>query len=388
MTAGSRKIWFWVIIGAAFFGFLYLISSVLLPFVAGMMIAYFLDPAADWLERRGCSRTTATSILICGFFATFIIALIALTPVLYDQFIGLMKAMPRYLENLRDFAEPQLERIVQSVGSGKVEEAKEAVTQASGTLFDVAANFITNIFLSGVAIVNLIALIVLTPVVAFYLLRDFDVMVAHVDGLLPRESAPTIREQIREMDRTIAGYLRGQVNVCLLLAGYYAIGLSLCGLNYGILIGILTGLFSFVPFVGAIAGFVAAGLVAIFQFDELWRVGLVLGVYSFGQFLEGNILVPRLIGGKVGLHPAWVIFGMLAGGAVLGFVGVLLSVPLTAIIAVLVRFAVKRYRASVMYQDAQAQPYAVPDRETLSRAKRRKAKGADRIDAASPPAAS
>ncbi|MCH2547400.1 MAG: AI-2E family transporter [Alphaproteobacteria bacterium] len=375
MFQGNRKIWFWAILGICFFAFLHLISSILLPFVAGMMIAYFLDPAADWLERKGCSRLTATSILVCGFFSILTLSLVALSPILYDQFLGLMKAMPRYIEKLREYAGPQIENVMQSVtGPGGTNDAKQAVTKASGTLFDVATNFITGLFASGMAMVNLITLLFLTPVVAFYLLRDFDVMVAHIDGLLPRESASTIRTQVREMDRTIAAYLRGQVNVCILLALFYAVGLSLTGLNYGILVGIISGLISFIPFVGALLGFVVAGLIAIFQFDDTMRILLVVGVYGIGQFLEGNILVPKLIGGKVGLHPAWVIFGMLAGGAILGFVGVLLAVPISAIIGVLVRFATQQYRDSVLYQGDDEHPYVPPMQHVLTQKKREQLK--------------
>lgn len=384
MWQGNRKFWFWLILGVAFFGFLHLISSILLPFVAGVMIAYFLDPAADWLERKGCSRLMATSILTFGFFTILILVMVALTPILYDQFIGLMKSLPRYLEKLRAFAGPQLEEMLQSVaGSGHVDEAKEAVTKASGTIFDVATNFIKSLFLSGVAIVNLITLLFLTPVVTYYLLRDFDVMVAHIDGLLPRESAPIIREQVREMDRTIASYLRGQVNVCLLLALFYAVGLSLTGLNYGILVGILSGLISFVPFVGALVGFVVATVIAIFQFDDIFRVLVVMVVYGLGQFLEGNILVPKLIGGKVGLHPAWVIFGMLAGAAIFGFVGVLLAVPISAIIGVLVRFATQRYRESVLYQGS-GHAYEPPVQQHLTQQKRQQTKPKKKMGQAKP----
>lgn len=373
MWQGNRKILFWIALGIAFFAFLHLISSILLPFVAGMMIAYFLDPAADWLERRGCSRVVATGALIFGFFALLALVVLALAPVLYDQFVGLMKSLPGYLARLREYAGPQIERMLNSVATpAQSEEAKQAVASASGDLFGVARKFAASLFASGMAFVNLMALIFLTPVVAFYLLRDFDVMVAHIDGLLPRASAPTIREQVREMDRTIAGYLRGQVNVCLLLAAFYAVGLSLTGLHYGILVGILSGLLSFIPFVGAMSGFVAATLIAVFQFDELWRIALVMGVYGIGQFLEGNILVPKLIGDKVGLHPAWVIFGMLAGGAILGFVGVLLAVPITAIIGVLVRFATQRYRESVLYSSGNAGLYEAPHQTALTARKRQK----------------
>lgn len=347
----NKKIWFWLGIGIAFCLFIYSIHSILLPFVLGMLIAYFLDPAADCLERKGMSRTAATASLIIGFFAVLVLGLLALSPVLYDQFMGLMRALPGYIDDARRLGGPMLERVLSNIDvPNNADEAKEAAASASGTLFDVAQDFVTRLFASGMAVVNMIALLTLTPVVAFYLLRDYDHIVAEADRLLPRKSAATIREQVRLMDETISGYLRGQVNVCLLLAVFYAVGLSLAGLKYGIVVGLISGLIAFIPYVGALLGFVVAILIAIFQFDELLRIAIVAGVYGLGQFIEGNILVPKLVGEKVGLHPAWVIFGMLAGGALLGFVGVLLAVPITAIIGVLVRFAVHRYRESSVYQ--------------------------------------
>lgn len=359
----NRKLWFWVVLGIAFFLFLYLIRSILLPFVAGMMIAYFLDPAADWLERRKCSRTVATSVLIVGFFSALVLVLVALSPVLYDQFMGLMRVLPQYIDNLREQFGPQIDNLIRNFATQEnVDDAREAVSKASGTIFEVARNFVSGLFVSGIAVINLIALMLLTPVVAFYLLRDYDNIIVHIDRLLPRNNAATIREQVRLMDQTISGYLRGQVNVCLILAVYYAVGLSLTGLKYGILVGIMTGLISFIPFVGAFVGFAVAALIAVFQFDDILRIAVVLVVYGIGQFLEGNVLVPKLIGDKVGLHPAWVIFGMLAGGALLGFVGVLLAVPITAVIGVLVRFAAQQYRKSSVYQGDEE--YVAPKRKS------------------------
>jgi predicted PurR-regulated permease PerM len=347
----NKKVWFWLGIGLAFCLFIYSISSILLPFVLGMLIAYFLDPAADWLETKKFSRTAATATLIIGFFATLLLGLLALSPVLYDQFMGLMRSLPGYIEDAQRFVGPQLDRVLTTITTPEnAGDAKEAAAKASGTLFDVAQNFVKGLFASGMALVNMVALLTLTPVVAFYLLRDYDHIVAEADRLLPRDNAATIREQVRLIDDTISGYLRGQVNVCLLLALFYAIGLSLAGLKYGIIVGLISGLIAFIPYVGALLGFVVAILIAIFQFDELLQIAIVAGIYGLGQFIEGNILVPKLVGEKVGLHPAWVIFGMLAGGALLGFVGVLLAVPITAIIGVLARFAVLRYRQSTMYQ--------------------------------------
>ncbi len=350
MTPTSKKAWFWAII--LFLGgvFLYSISSILLPFVVGMMVAYFLDPAADWLEKRNCSRLLATIILTLSFFTIVALITIALAPALYSQFMGLMAALPGYIEAMQSKMAPYVEQVMAYVYAQPEMEAQDALHQASASVFVALKDFILGLFASGGAVLNLFTLVFLTPVVTFYLLRDWDVMVEKVDNLLPREHASTIREQIHAINHTIAGYLRGQVNVCLVLAVYYVAALSGVGLKYAMLVGIFSGLISFIPFVGIFVSVTTALLIAHFQFDVWISFAWVVAIYGFGLILENNILVPKLIGDKVGLHPAWVIFGMLSGGALLGFVGILISVPLTAVIGVLARFAAEQYRESSFYK--------------------------------------
>lgn len=353
----TRKFWFWLAVAIAFFGFLYLIRSIMLPFVLGIMIAYFLDPAARWMQRKGFSRVTATSLLVIGFFGILVLAIAALSPVLYDQIMALVQNLPKYVERAREYLAPQIDKVMKNLKTPSAPSTQQVISNASESFFSWAQAVAIGIFTSGAAFVNAITLLLLTPVVAFYLLRDWQVFIERVDELLPLENADTIREQMREIDRTIAGYLRGQVNVCLLLAAFYMVALGLTGVNYGVLIGLISGLITFIPFVGAMFGFVVAMAIALFQFDEFWRIALVAGVYGLGQMLEGNVLVPKLVGEKVGLHPAWVIFGMLAGGVLFGFVGVLLAVPITAVIGVLVRFAIQHYRESRIYVgDMEAAP--------------------------------
>lgn len=348
--AQTKKIWFWLVVGVVFFGFVYLIRSILLPFVLGLLIAYFLDPAARWMEKKGYSRTTATSLLIIGFFGVGVVAVAALSPVLYDQIMAFVKAAPEYVRKGKEFIAPQIDKVMSGLrGTPVATNSQEVLSNASESALGYAKTILMGIFTSGANFFNLITLLLLTPVVAFYLLRDWQRFITEVDELLPRESADTIREQMGEIDRTIAGYLRGQVNVCLILAAFYMVTLGLTGLNYGVLIGLVSGLITFIPFVGAMLGFVVAMAIALFQFDELWRIAAVAIVYGLGQMLEGNFLVPKLVGDKVGLHPVWVIFGMLAGGVLFGFVGVLLAVPISAIIGVLVRFMIGEYRASLIY---------------------------------------
>lgn len=216
------------------------------------------------------------------------------------------------------------------------------------------AGFLRGLWSGGQAIISVFALLVVTPVVAFYLLVDWDHMVVTVDQWLPRQHRDTIRMLAREINRAIAGFIRGQATVCLVLGTFYAVGLSLIGLNFGALIGMFAGLLSFVPYVGSLAGLVLSVGVAVVQFWPDWTwIGATLGLFITGQFIEGNILSPKLVGASVGLHPVWLMFALFAFGALLGFVGLLLAVPLAAIAGVLGRFALRRYLASALYHDGQ-----------------------------------
>jgi predicted PurR-regulated permease PerM len=209
------------------------------------------------------------------------------------------------------------------------------------------------LFSRGAAILSLISLLVITPVVAFYLLRDWDRIVATVDGWLPRAHAETVREQIRHIDRTLSGFVRGQATVCLLLGAFYGIGLTVVGLDFGLILGLATGIVSFVPIFGMLLGVATGVAMALVQFAlDPVRVGLVLAVFAIGQVIEGQFLTPRIVGRKIGLHPVWVVFALLAGGALYGFVGLLLAVPAAAVIGVLVRFALSRYLSSPLYLGA------------------------------------
>jgi predicted PurR-regulated permease PerM len=199
-------------------------------------------------------------------------------------------------------------------------------------------------------LINLVSLLVITPVVAFYLLRDWDRIVIQIDSWLPRRYAETIREQVRAVDATLAGFLRGQGTVCLILAIYYGLGLSLAGLDFGLVIGLVAGLLSFVPYVGAIVGLLLSVGLALVQFDAWLPIAIVAAVFILGQVVEGNFLTPKLVGESVGLHPVWIIFALLAGGTLFGFVGLLLAIPAAAVIGVGVRFALDRYLVSAYYK--------------------------------------
>lgn len=345
----QQRTWSWVIGLSVFLLLLYLLRGVMLPFVAGMAVAYFLDPACDWLEEKGCSRMFATSFITAAFFLLAVLLLVLLAPLAFGQAVDLVDKIPQYTKALPDKAKPLLDHLEPYIGEEGVGEILAVFKASTGDavkwLGRVAGGLITQLE----ALANLLSLLLITPVVSFYLLRDWDHLVAKVDSWLPRAHMETIREQFREIDKTLAGFVRGQVTVCLILGLFYGIGLSLAGLEFGFIVGFATGLVSFVPFFGMLIGFVVGMGLAIAQFDSWVHIGIVAGVFMVGQVIEGNFLTPKMVGERVGLHAVWVIFALLACGALFGFVGVLLAVPLAAVIGVLVRFGVARYLESPLY---------------------------------------
>ena len=360
----SRQIAFWVAGLVVIIGLTFLLHDMLLPFVAGLIIAYFLDPLARRLERLGLGRLgAATAIVIIGLLVTALASLLVF-PLLGNQLAGFAEKLPDTVHRLQTLVAeqggPLLERLGgQSVIADIQRSLGDILTQGAGW----AGKFLSSLWSGGQALFGIVSLFVVAPVVAFYMLLDWDSMIAKVDSWLPRTHAETIRGIMRDMDRAIAGFVRGQALVCLLLGTYYAIGLSLVGLNFALLIGFAAGLLSFIPFVGSITGLVVALVVAIVQFWPDWTmIVLVLAVFFSGQFIEGNILSPKLVGESVGLHPVWLMFALVAFGSLFGFVGLLLAVPLAAAIGVLVRFALKQYLASPLYDPALAEP--PPDGKT------------------------
>ncbi|MFO0388145.1 MAG: AI-2E family transporter [Alphaproteobacteria bacterium] len=351
-----KRWWFWIAIALLFFVFLFLIRSVLLPFVLGIMVAYFLDPAADKLQRKGMSRGIATTVLTAMFFVSITLLALIIVPVIANQFSGLVAALPDYIVAFEQSYGEQIKARLGGLGTEQMEHLKSAINNISGTAIKLGGDLVANLFLSGMALINMLSLVLITPIVAFYILRDWDGIVERVDNLLPRKHAHTIREQMQIIDATLAGFIRGQINVCLILGTYYAIGLSLAGLKFGIVIGLATGFLVIFPYVGLMLGMSVGLGVAFFQFGDMASVLTVLAVFVTGQMIEGYFITPKLVGEKVGLHPVWIIFGMLAGAALFGFVGILLAIPVTAVIGVLIRFATKQYQASSYYNDTPSKP--------------------------------
>ncbi len=348
MTARQRGV-AWGVGFIVFLALLVVLRDVLLPFVVGMAIAYFLDPACDRLEAMGCSRMIATTLITAFFFALMVTVLILLVPPLSSQLLAFVEQLPGYAEALRDQA-LRLSSFVESrIAEDDMQQLQEILAGFSDRALVYLADIAEGIFSGFGSLFTLLSLALITPVVTFYMLRDWDRITAKIDSWLPRGKVDVIREQARLIDETLAGFARGQALVCVMLGVFYAAGLSLVGLDFGLIVGFVTGLISFVPYFGMIVGFVTGAGIAIAQFGELVPVLLVALVFGIGQILEGNFLTPRLVGDRVGLHAVWIIFALLAGGTLFGFLGILLAVPVMAVIGVLVRFMLDQYLASPLY---------------------------------------
>ena len=333
---------FWLLVAIMMAFSFYFLRTILLPFVIGIAVAYFLDPLVDKLEERNWNRSLATLFTLFVFLALVIFLVLLLVPVLTNQ----LKNFAQFLPIVKD----KLQLIIDLVAgmlNNKV-DAKILDVPASG-LVKWSTKMLGGVIDGGAAIADLLSLILITPLVAFYLLRDWDLMVEKVYEWFPMRHKDTLREQLNSIDKTLAAFVRGQGTVCLILASYYAITLTMSGLEFGVVIGVFAGLISFVPFVGAIFGGLLSIGLAYLQFEVWTNIIIIAGIFILGQILEGYILTPKFIGEAVGLHPVWVIFSLLAGGVLFGFLGVLLALPTAAIVGVLFRFCIDRYKTSAYY---------------------------------------
>ncbi len=327
----------------------YLFSSILLPFVAAACIAYFLDPPTTRLTRLGMPRGLAAGIMILALLAAMLLFALLLYPLLLSQIGLLISRAPSYVGDIRDWAGGVVHRLQEGLGSEYVDEKlRDLVAGQAGIMLGWVAGTLSRVVGSSLALFSVISLVVVTPVVAFYLLRDWRRAVARLDSWLPRRYAGVLRAQAREVDRILSAWLRGQMICCVLLAAFYAVALTLVGLDLGLIVGMAAGLLSFIPYVGSVTGGVTSIALALAQFH--WQgVAVVAGVFVAGQLLEGYVIYPRFLGDRVELHAVWVIFALFAGGAAFGFLGVLLAVPVAAALGVLARFWLRRYLQSPVY---------------------------------------
>ena len=361
MALPARKqLKYWGLAAVLFAVVMWALGNVLLPFILGGAIAYIIDPLADRLERAGLSREGATAVITVAAVLIFLIMLLLIVPMLVNQMIDLVQTLPQALSNLRDFAQDRFPDLFEENS-----RVREALAGLWTILQDKSVSLLQTFVGSALSLLNVVVLIVIVPVVSVYLLVDWDRMVARIDALLPRDHAPVVRRLASDIDDVLSSFIRGMGMVCVILGTYYAVALMMVGLNFGLAVGFVAGLVTFIPYLGAIFGGVLAIGLALFQFwgalegadgemirqgTDWIRIALVAGIFMIGQAVEGNFLTPKLVGNSVGLHPVWLLLALSVFGALFGFVGMLIAVPVAAVIGVVARFAVEQYLDSRLYQ--------------------------------------
>jgi predicted PurR-regulated permease PerM len=337
---------FWGIFTAAFLIFLWFLGDMMLPYVIGAAIAYFLDPVADRLERLGLSRVLATVIISVMAALIFVVGALMIVPLLVEQTLSLFSIAPTLAGDLQAFLTKQFPSLMDSESI-----LRKSLLSIGESIQARGGEFLNTALASVSSLVNVALLFVIVPVVSFYLLLDWDRMVQKIDDLLPRDHAPIIRRLAKEIDDTLAGFVRGMGTVSLILGSYYAVALMLVGLQFGLVVGVIAGLVTFIPYVGALVGGALAIGLGLFQFWGDWvSLGLVGGIFVLGQMIEGNVLTPKLVGSSVGLHPVWLLIALSVFGSIFGFIGMLIAVPVAAIIGVVIRYVVTEYKLGRLYK--------------------------------------
>ena len=331
---------------------LWVFRSILLPFVVGLALAYLLNPLVNLIQKIGVGRAWAAAIVLFFVLAVIFGLFLMLVPLVGQQVVGLIARFPGYVTDLQLLVQNLAPQLTEWLGPERAGQFEASLADLIGRGVELAGTITAQVAQSGITVLNTIAILFITPVVAFYLLLDWEGMVKRVDDLLPRAYRDEIRGVLDQIDKSMAGVIRGQGSVVLVLSVYYATALSLVGLNFGLAIGLIGGLLSFIPYVGFLIGFSLSMAIALVQFwpGQWVFVVIVLAIYMVGQFLEGNILYPKLVGQSININPVWLMFALFAFALLFGFVGLLLAVPLAAITGVLTRYALGKYQASSLYR--------------------------------------
>lgn len=345
----SSKGPFWIFVTIVTVLLIWLLKDILPPFVIGLGIAYLLNPTVTKLTNHRIPRGLATLIVLLSFILVLAGIIMALSPIISKQIVEFFADLPRYYQSVKASLQPYIQSVYRRLDPDQVEQIKQAAGSNVGTVLQGAQDVLLGVWNKGMAFIDIATFMVITPVVAFYCLRDWPNLTRRIDSLWPRDYAPKLRVIFSEFDDRLAGFIRGQTLVCCFLGVFYAVGLTLMGLKFGLAIGFIAGILSFIPYVGSTFGLFASVGVAIAQYNNLPMPLIALGIFMLGQFIEGNFLAPKLVGERVGLHAVWIIFALLAGGKLFGFTGLLLAVPVAAMIGVLVRHFLKWYEASELY---------------------------------------
>lgn len=342
---------FWAAAIAFILGLIFIFKSVLLPFVLGWAVAYLLEPVVSKLGRYKIRRSFA-ALLILGLFFVFVMALLSvLIPLLYKQSLELGQDIPLYVDRLMTFVEPFSQKALVYLGQSENSDIKAMLAQNAGSAAAIATSVLGGLATGGQVLFDVISVLVLMPIVAYFMMKEWPAITGWMEDMLPVRSKHTILDLLAQINKKIAGFIRGQLSVAFILGLSFAIALSLAGLKYGFLIGLLAGALSIIPMVGSTVGLLVAVTVAWFQAGDLMYVGIIAAIFLVGQLIEGNFLSPKLVGDSVGMHPLWVFFALMAGGALFGILGMLLAVPVAAIAGVIATFSIARYKASSYYND-------------------------------------
>lgn len=337
---------FWLLAILGFIGVLWMLSGMITPFILALAIAYFLNPVVSRMCAFGAPRWLGAFIVLLVFIAIITTATILLAPIVQAQIVEFISSLPSYIDTLQKELWPRIKDILEHIPTVDTTKLQDTFSQYTNDVVHFLGKVLGQVVSGSMALLDILALIILTPVVAFYLMRDWPKMLNHVDGYLPVRHAPAIRTELKNIDTMIAGFIRGQAMVSLALATYYSIALSLAGLKYGMIIGLISGLLNFIPIVGTLVGVITSLIMAFIQFDNAGSIGIIALVFIGAQILDGYFLTPKLVGDRVGLHPVWIIFSVLAGGKLLGMLGVMMAVPVAGTIAILIRLGLRQYRRS------------------------------------------
>lgn len=351
----KRRVWIWTLIFAGALTLFYLFKGILLPFIVGILVAYLLNPTVTRLEDFNIPRILSTSLMVLLFFIAIGGLLFFTIPFLKQELLFLAQHLPNYGERLYQTTLPLLEQLNDIIPAQDFNQLKTTASGYFGDMLSWGFKALASVLTNTLALANLLSLVVLTPVIAFYLLRDWPRFTSMLFGLLPLEHTQTIKHQLSLINQTLASYVRGQVLVCLSLALYYSISLKITGLDFAFTVGIATGILAFIPYFGFLLGAIVAFGLAFAQFNEWTSIGWVAAVFAAGQALESYLLTPKFVGERIGLHPVWIIFALLAGGVLFGFLGIMMAMPIAAALSVIVRFTLKKYYESDFYQGSPSQ---------------------------------
>ncbi|MCB1651396.1 MAG: AI-2E family transporter [Alphaproteobacteria bacterium] len=342
---------FWGVAFAGFIAFVFVFKSVLLPFVLGAAIAYLLNPLVGGLGRIGIARGPAGMMILGGFFLLLFVFLAVISPVLYKQVLQLAKDFPGYVDQLLLLLAPLSQKFSEITGQEAVLDfdLKALLNTHGGQAINIAGEILKRLGAGGQAALDMLSVLVFTPLVAYFLIKEWVKISVWVEGMLPKDHKGTIQDLLSQIDTKISGFVRGQISVAVFLGVAYAVALTIAGLKYGFLIGLSAGLLSIIPMVGSAVGLIVSVAVAWFQSGDLMFVAIIGGIFLAGQLIEGNFLTPKLVGESVGMHPLWVFFALLAGGSLFGILGMLLAVPVAAVAGVLLAFSITQYKRSVYY---------------------------------------